>query len=111
MLLSCATIELNISICVIYSFSSPFRYTIFATHIEGLTELATIYPNVKMLHFEVDLRNNRLDFKVTSIAIWSPETSLSNVIIVSVSPKGWTTVRATLWPSFSWGRRSTKLCD
>ncbi|KAH7687559.1 DNA mismatch repair Msh2-type protein [Dioscorea alata] len=38
-------------------------YTIFATHIEGLTELATIYPNVKMLHFEVDLRNNRLDFK------------------------------------------------
>lgn len=31
---------------------------------EGLSELATIYPNVKILHFEVDLRNNRLDFKV-----------------------------------------------
>lgn len=43
------------------------RYTIFATHMEGLSEMATIYPNVKILHFEVDLRNNRLDFKVT---IW-----------------------------------------
>ncbi|EHA8589156.1 DNA mismatch repair protein MSH4 [Cocos nucifera] len=30
---------------------------------EDLSELATIYPNVKILHFEVDLRNNRLDFK------------------------------------------------
>ncbi|XP_009411922.2 DNA mismatch repair protein MSH4 isoform X2 [Musa acuminata AAA Group] len=38
-------------------------YTIFATHMEGLSEMATIYPNVKILHFEVDLRNNRLDFK------------------------------------------------
>ncbi|XP_010933638.1 DNA mismatch repair protein MSH4 [Elaeis guineensis] len=38
-------------------------YTIFATHMEDLSELATIYPNVKILHFEVDLRNNRLDFK------------------------------------------------
>ncbi|XP_020263535.1 DNA mismatch repair protein MSH4 isoform X4 [Asparagus officinalis] len=38
-------------------------YTIFATHMEELSELATIYPNVKILHFEVDLRNNRLDFK------------------------------------------------
>ncbi|XP_072984424.1 DNA mismatch repair protein MSH4 isoform X3 [Typha latifolia] len=38
-------------------------YTVFATHMEGLSELATIYPNVKILHFEVDLRNNRLDFK------------------------------------------------
>ncbi|KAK3224925.1 hypothetical protein Dsin_004787 [Dipteronia sinensis] len=38
-------------------------YTIFATHMENLTELATIYPNVKILHFYVDLRNNRLDFK------------------------------------------------
>ncbi|WOL04322.1 hypothetical protein Cni_G13043 [Canna indica] len=37
-------------------------YTIFATHMEGLSEMATIYPNVKILHFEVDLRNNRLDF-------------------------------------------------
>ncbi|XP_051216073.1 DNA mismatch repair protein MSH4 isoform X3 [Lolium perenne] len=38
-------------------------YTVFATHMEGLSELATMYPNVKILHFEVDLRNNRLDFK------------------------------------------------
>ncbi|XP_008437055.2 DNA mismatch repair protein MSH4 [Cucumis melo] len=38
-------------------------YTIFATHMEGLSEVATIYPNVKILHFHVDIRNNRLDFK------------------------------------------------
>nr|CAB3457960.1 unnamed protein product [Digitaria exilis] len=38
-------------------------YTVFATHMEGLSELATMYPNVKTLHFEVDLRNDRLDFK------------------------------------------------
>lgn len=41
-----------------------FRYTIFATHMENLSELASIYPNVKILHFYVDIRNNRLDFKV-----------------------------------------------
>lgn len=38
-------------------------YTIFATHMENLSELATIYPNVKILHFFVDIRNSRLDFK------------------------------------------------
>ncbi|KAL9275248.1 DNA mismatch repair protein MSH4-like protein [Drosera capensis] len=38
-------------------------YTIFATHMEKLSELATIYPNVKILHFYVDIKNNRLDFK------------------------------------------------
>ncbi|XP_022154824.1 DNA mismatch repair protein MSH4 [Momordica charantia] len=38
-------------------------YTIFATHMEGLSELATIYPNVKILHFHVDIRNNRMNFK------------------------------------------------
>ncbi|GMJ06112.1 MUTS HOMOLOG 4, ARABIDOPSIS MUTS HOMOLOG 4, MUTS-like protein 4 [Hibiscus trionum] len=38
-------------------------YTIFATHMENLSELATIYPNVKILHFHVDIRNSRLDFK------------------------------------------------
>ncbi|KAJ4712720.1 DNA mismatch repair protein MSH4 [Melia azedarach] len=38
-------------------------YTIFATHMENLSELASIYPNVKILHFYVDIRNNRLDFK------------------------------------------------
>ncbi|CAA7403609.1 unnamed protein product [Spirodela intermedia] len=38
-------------------------YTIFATHMEGLSELATMYPNVKILHFEVEIKNNRLDFK------------------------------------------------
>lgn len=40
------------------------RYTVFATHMESLSELATMYPNVNILHFEVDLRNDRLDFKV-----------------------------------------------
>ncbi|XP_030513327.1 DNA mismatch repair protein MSH4 isoform X1 [Rhodamnia argentea] len=38
-------------------------YTIFATHMENLSELATIYPNVKVLHFHVDINSNRLDFK------------------------------------------------
>lgn len=41
-----------------------FRYTIFATHMENLSELVTVYPNVKILHFDVDIKNNRLDFKV-----------------------------------------------
>ncbi|KAG2375791.1 DNA mismatch repair protein [Vigna angularis] len=39
-------------------------YTIFASHMENISELATIYPNVKILHFLVDLKNNHLDFKV-----------------------------------------------
>ncbi|PKU85885.1 DNA mismatch repair protein MSH4-like [Dendrobium catenatum] len=30
---------------------------------EALSEMTTIYPSVKVLHFEVDLRNNHLDFK------------------------------------------------
>lgn len=38
-------------------------YTVFSTHMEGISEMATIYPNVKILHFEVELKNNRLDFK------------------------------------------------
>ncbi|XP_017426176.1 DNA mismatch repair protein MSH4 isoform X2 [Vigna angularis] len=38
-------------------------YTIFASHMENISELATIYPNVKILHFLVDLKNNHLDFK------------------------------------------------
>nr|XP_017235754.1 PREDICTED: DNA mismatch repair protein MSH4 isoform X4 [Daucus carota subsp. sativus] len=38
-------------------------YTIFATHMENLSELATIYPNVNILHFHVEVKNNRLDFK------------------------------------------------
>nr|XP_043610732.1 DNA mismatch repair protein MSH4 [Erigeron canadensis] len=38
-------------------------YTIFATHMETLSELATVYPNVKILHFNVEVKNNRLDFK------------------------------------------------
>ncbi|XP_027912276.1 DNA mismatch repair protein MSH4 [Vigna unguiculata] len=38
-------------------------YTIFASHMENISELATIYPNVKILHFHVDLKNNHLDFK------------------------------------------------
>ncbi|OIV92781.1 hypothetical protein TanjilG_00915 [Lupinus angustifolius] len=39
-------------------------YTIFATHMENLSQLATMYPNVKILHFHVDLKNNHIDFKV-----------------------------------------------
>ncbi|KAG9145174.1 hypothetical protein Leryth_008959 [Lithospermum erythrorhizon] len=38
-------------------------FTIFASHMENLSELATIYPNVKILHFHVDIMNNRMDFK------------------------------------------------
>ncbi|KAM5572967.1 DNA mismatch repair protein MSH4 [Rosa sericea] len=38
-------------------------YTIFATHMENLSELVTVYPNVKILHFDVDIKNNRLEFK------------------------------------------------
>ncbi|WCJ25871.1 DNA mismatch repair protein MSH4 [Euphorbia peplus] len=38
-------------------------FTIFATHMENLSELATIYPNVKLLHLDVAVKNNRLDFK------------------------------------------------
>ncbi|KAK9142949.1 hypothetical protein Syun_012349 [Stephania yunnanensis] len=38
-------------------------YTIFATHMENLAEMETIYPNVKILHFHVAVKNNRLDFK------------------------------------------------
>uniref|UniRef100_A0A0E0LKR4 DNA mismatch repair proteins mutS family domain-containing protein n=1 Tax=Oryza punctata TaxID=4537 RepID=A0A0E0LKR4_ORYPU len=48
--------------CCEYLLSTE-AYTVFATHMESLSELATIYPNVKILHFEVDLRNDRLDFK------------------------------------------------
>lgn len=44
--------------------SGSLSYTIFATHMENLSELATIYPNVKILHFDVDIKNSRLDFKV-----------------------------------------------
>lgn len=43
---------------------SFFRYTIFATHMENLSELATINHNAKILHFHVDVKSNRLDFKV-----------------------------------------------
>ncbi|CAN8324945.1 unnamed protein product [Cochlearia groenlandica] len=43
--------------------SSLQAYTVFATHMDSLAELATIYPNVKVLHFFVDIRDNRLDFK------------------------------------------------
>lgn len=38
-------------------------YTIFATHMENLSELATIYPNVKIVHFDVEIKNKHMDFK------------------------------------------------
>lgn len=48
--------------------SGSLSYTIFATHMENLSELATIYPNVKILHFDVDIKNSRLDFKVIFVS-------------------------------------------
>lgn len=39
---------------------------------ENLSELATVYPNVKILHFHVDVKNNRLDFKVVPVACSPP---------------------------------------
>ncbi|KAF3772335.1 DNA mismatch repair protein [Nymphaea thermarum] len=42
---------------------SDYSYTIFATHMEKLTELVTLYPNVKVLHFQVNVKNGRLDFQ------------------------------------------------
>ncbi|KAL3638542.1 MutS protein msh4 [Castilleja foliolosa] len=38
-------------------------YTIFATHMENLSELATIYSNVKIVHFDIEIKNKRMDFK------------------------------------------------
>lgn len=45
---------------------------------ENLSELAAMYPNVKILHFHVDVKNNRMDFKVSiegwvtkSFAVWT----------------------------------------
>ncbi|KAH6771748.1 MUTS-like protein 4 [Perilla frutescens var. hirtella] len=38
-------------------------YTIFATHMANLSELATIYPNVKTVHFDVEIKNKHMDFK------------------------------------------------
>ncbi|GFQ04093.1 DNA mismatch repair protein msh4 [Phtheirospermum japonicum] len=43
--------------------SSSDGYTIFATHMENLSELATIYSNVKIVHFDVEIKNKRMDFK------------------------------------------------
>lgn len=31
---------------------------------ENLSELATIYPNVKVVHFDVEIKNKHMDFKV-----------------------------------------------
>lgn len=45
---------------------------------DSLAELATIYPNVKVLHFYVDIRDNRLDFKVLS-AFLSYEFKILNI--------------------------------
>ncbi|KAL6550164.1 hypothetical protein OROMI_020652 [Orobanche minor] len=43
--------------------SRVLEYTIFATHMENLSELTTIYPNVKIVHFDVEIKNKRMDFK------------------------------------------------
>ncbi|KAJ7520528.1 hypothetical protein O6H91_19G009400 [Diphasiastrum complanatum] len=41
-------------------------YVIFATHMQRLVELSSIYPNVKICQFSAGITNNRLDFKVLS---------------------------------------------
>lgn len=74
---------------------------------ERLSELSTMYPNVKILHFEVDLRNDRLDFKVSSTCHTSDFRNLfhhvcyTNIIPtpISVLPKGWHPTGTTLWAS------------
>ncbi|GMH21893.1 hypothetical protein Nepgr_023736 [Nepenthes gracilis] len=38
-------------------------YNLFATRMETLSKLFTIYVHVKILHFHVDIRNNRMDSK------------------------------------------------
>ncbi|EFJ30915.1 hypothetical protein SELMODRAFT_88599 [Selaginella moellendorffii] len=40
-------------------------YVIFATHMQKLGELSTIYPNVKVSFFAVNINNNRLNFEFT----------------------------------------------
>lgn len=88
---------------------------------DGLTELATIYPNVKILHLEVDLRNNRLDFKVVFCTsnLFQGILSMDNTRVLlfviffvgsfSVSSQRWSKVGATLRSSIGWCCRSTKL--
>jgi len=73
---------------------------------EGLSELATMYPNVKILHFEVDLRNDRLDFKVCTGTGNSRNLVLHvcfNINIAptaaSVPPEGWHPTGTALWAS------------
>ena len=43
------------------------RYTIIATHMQRLGELAIMYPNVKACYFSVAVTQNRLDFKVVTM--------------------------------------------
>ncbi|KAG0569176.1 hypothetical protein KC19_6G071200 [Ceratodon purpureus] len=38
-------------------------YVLFATHMQRLTELSSVYPNVRICYFDVSILNNRLDFK------------------------------------------------
>lgn len=59
---------------------------------ENLSELATIYPNVKILHFHVDIRNNRLDFKVEIsgfLFFYSSFFTLLFLFFFSFSPPDW----------------------
>nr|XP_024357253.1 DNA mismatch repair protein MSH4-like isoform X5 [Physcomitrium patens]XP_024357262.1 DNA mismatch repair protein MSH4-like isoform X5 [Physcomitrium patens] len=38
-------------------------YVLFATHMQRLTELSSVYPNVRVCYFDASILNNRLDFK------------------------------------------------
>ncbi|KAH7443282.1 hypothetical protein KP509_02G028400 [Ceratopteris richardii] len=42
---------------------STNAYTIFSTHMHKLVELSSLYPNVKVCHFLVNITNGKLDFK------------------------------------------------
>ncbi|KAL3829897.1 hypothetical protein ACJIZ3_018699 [Penstemon smallii] len=65
-------------------------YTIFATHMQNLSELATMYPNVKTVHFDVDIKKNRMDFKSLPVSIerWAAACS---TLRPYASRSGWIT--------------------
>ncbi|KAK4483613.1 hypothetical protein RD792_010812 [Penstemon davidsonii] len=70
------------------------RYTIFATHMQNLSELATMYPNVKTVHFDVDIKKNRMDFKSLPVSI-----------------ERWAAACSTLWPYASRSGWITEFSD
>lgn len=43
-----------------------YRYVLFATHFKRMGELASIYPNVKVCYFSVEVQNERLKYEVST---------------------------------------------